>query len=63
MGMTTDHSDKGDHPRWIDTSVMMADSLMKVMDAEVLGEIMMHSVFDMTPTPEKLAMKGQAPTV
>lgn len=37
----------------------MTDSLTKVMGAEVLDNFMSNGVFDMTPTPERLAIKAK----
>ena len=51
-----DHS-SGDYPRWIDTSVMLADPLTKSMNSDVLGKVMMTGVFDMKPTEESLMIK------
>ena len=46
-----DHS-SGDYPRWIDTSVMLADPLTKAMNSDAMGKVMMTGVFDMKPTEE-----------
>ena len=51
-----DHS-CGDYPRWIDTSVMLADPLTKAMGTERLDETMRTGVFDMRPTAESLMIK------
>ena len=51
-----DHS-CGDYPRWIDTSVMLADPLTKAMSCERLTETMMTGRFDMRPTAESLMIK------
>ena len=51
-----DHS-SGDYPRWIDTSVMLADPLTKSMNSDVLGKTMMTGLFDMKPTEESLMIK------
>ena len=58
-GLDTTMADttKGDYPRWIDTSAMLADPLTKVMSAEVLEQTMMSGVFDMTPTAESIIIK------
>ena len=53
-----DHS-CGDYPRWIDTSVMLADPLTKAMSAERLVETMMTGRFDMRPTEESLMIKAK----
>ena len=47
----------GDYPRWIDTSVMLADPLTKVMDTARLEKALMWGVFDMRPTAESLMAK------
>ena len=49
----------GDYPRWIDTSTMITDPLTKVMKADRLITTMTTGVFDMTPTPESLAIKSR----
>ena len=51
-----DHS-SCDYPRWIDTSVMLADPLTKAMNSDVLGKVMMPGVSDMKPTEESLMIK------
>ena len=51
-----DHS-CGDYPRWIDTSVMLADPLTKAMAPDRLVQTMMTGRFDMRPTPESLMIK------
>ena len=51
-----DHS-SGDYPRWIDTSVMLADPLTKAMNSDALGKVMTTGVFDMKPTEESLMIK------
>jgi hypothetical protein len=53
-----DHS-SGDYPRWIDTSVMLADPLTKPMGAERLVETFRTGVFDMIPTAESLMIKNK----
>jgi hypothetical protein len=53
---TVDHS-SGDYPRWIDTSVMLADPLTKPMGAERLVETLRTGVFDMQPTEESMRAK------
>eukprot|EP00973_Karenia_brevis_P082860 11488617-Karenia_brevis.AAC.1 len=50
-----DHS-SGDYPRWIDTSTMLSDPLITVMNSDRL-KTMMSGDFDMRPTPESLAIK------
>ena len=47
----------GDYPRWIDTSVMLADPLTKSMSSDVSGNTMMAGLFDMNPTEESLMIK------
>ncbi len=47
----------GDYPRWIDTSVMLADPLTKGMGAERLVETFTTGVFDIKPTAESLLIK------
>jgi len=51
-----DHS-CGDYPRWIDTSVMLADPLTKAMTCDRLVKTMMTGLFDMRPTAESLMIK------
>ena len=53
-----DHS-SGDYPRWIDTSVMLADPLTKVMNADRSINTMGTGRFDLQPTPESLAIKAK----
>ena len=48
---------RGDYPKWIDTSAMVADPLTKLMQSEHLRRTMMTGIFDMRPTPESLAIK------
>ena len=50
---------RGDYPRWIDTSAMLADPLTKVMDSGRLDRAMMTGYFDMRPTQESLAVKAR----
>ena len=47
----------GDYPRWIDTSVMLADPLTKNMKPDRLVECMMTGKFDLRPTAESLMIK------
>ena len=51
-----DHS-CGDYPRWIDTSVMLADPLTKAMSCDRLSSTMKTGLFDMRPTAESLMIK------
>ena len=51
-----DHS-CGDYPRWIDTSVMLADPLTKAMSCERLAHTMATGHFDLRPTAESLMIK------
>ena len=51
-----DHS-CGDYPRWIDTSVMLADPLTKAMDGSRMVETFKTGIFDMRPTAESLMIK------
>jgi len=51
-----DHS-CGDYPRWIDTSVMLADPLTKSMNGDRMVDTMMTGKFDMRPTAESLYIK------
>ena len=53
-----DHS-RGDYPRWIDTSVMLADPLTKAMNSEKLMNVMMTGQFDLRPTEESLMIKAK----
>ena len=54
--LEVDHS-CGDYPRWIDTSVMLADPLTKSMSSETLVLTLMSGRFDMRPTAESLMIK------
>ena len=54
--MEIDHS-RGDYPRWIDTSVMLADPLTKAMHCERLVTTMETGNFDIRPTAESLMIK------
>ena len=47
----------GDYPRWIDTSVMLADPLTKSMKPDRLVDTMTTGKFDIRPTAESLAIK------
>ena len=47
----------GDYPRWIDTSVMLADPLAKAMAADRLVATMETGLFDIRPTAESLMIK------
>ena len=47
----------GDYPRWIDTSVMLADPLTKSMVSDTLAQTMMTGRFDLKPTAESLMIK------
>ena len=47
----------GDYPRWIDTSVMLADPLTKTMDSERLDETMLTGYMDLRPTKESMMIK------
>ena len=51
-----DHG-SGDYPRWIDTSVMLADPLTKAMTDERMVNTMMTGRFDLRPTAESLMIK------
>ena len=44
----------GDYPRWIDTSVMLADPLTKAMKSDRLQQTLKTGVFDLRPTAESL---------
>jgi hypothetical protein len=54
--LEVDHS-CGDYPRWIDTSVMLADPLTKAMKPDRLEETMRTGRFDLRPTAESLMIK------
>ena len=54
--LEVDHS-SGDYPRWIDTSVMLADPLTKCMKSDRLDITMMTGKFDIKPTAESLMIK------
>ena len=47
----------GDYPRWVDTSVMLADPLTKQMSSERLDRTLETKQFDLRPTPESLMIK------
>ena len=47
----------GDYPKWIDTSVMLADCLTKAMDPERLVQTLQTGIFDMRPTALSLMIK------
>ena len=49
---------KGDYPRWIDTSAMLADCLTKTTSGR-LNEMMSTGIFDMRLTEESLAIKAK----
>ena len=50
-------SSSGDYPRWIDTSVMLADPLTKTMDSERLDQAMTTGYMDLRPTKESIMIK------
>ena len=50
---------KGDYPRWIDTSAMLADCSAKTMTSCRLTETLSTGTFDMRPTEESLAIKAK----
>ena len=54
--LEVDHS-CGDYPRWIDTSVMLADPLTKVMNSDRLAETLATGRFDLRATAESLMIK------
>ena len=47
----------GDYPRWIDTSVMIADPLTKAMNGGRLVDAITISYLDLKPTGEPLMIK------
>ena len=47
----------GDYPRWIDTSVMLADPLTKAMKPDRMVATFQTGRFDMRPTAESLMIK------
>ncbi len=47
----------GDYPRWIDTSVMLADPLTKAMKTDRLDATLRTGRFDLRPTAESLMIK------
>ena len=47
----------GDYPRWIDTSVMLADPLTKAMKSDRLQQTLKTGLFDLRPTEESLMIK------
>ena len=51
-----DHS-CGEYPRWIDTSVMLADPLTKTMSSESMVNTMMTGRFDMRHTAQSLMIQ------
>ena len=50
-------SSSGDHPRWIDTSCMIADPLTKVMKPDRLEDFLRTGCLDLRPTAESLMIK------
>ena len=50
----------GDYPRWIDTSVMIADPLTKVMKSERLEKTLSSGQLDLRPTAESLMIKERS---
>jgi len=54
--LEVDHS-SGDYPRWIDTSVMIADPLTKAMNTDRLVHTMMSGELDLKATKESLMIK------
>ena len=50
---------KGDDPRWIDTSAMLADCLTKTKNSCRLNETLSTGIFDMKPTVGSLAVKAK----
>ena len=54
--LEVDHSCE-DYPRWIDTSVMLADPLTKSMSSDTLVRTLMTGRYDMRPTAESLMIK------
>ena len=59
-GERTDSIDKtrGDFVRWIDTSVMLADCLTKVMKADFLVDELSSNFLTLVPTAESVARKA-----
>ena len=53
-----DHS-RGDFPRWIDTSTMIADPLTKAMSCERLSKMLSTGILDLNPTQESLIIKAK----
>ena len=53
-----DHS-RGDFPRWIDTSTMIADPLTKAMSCERLSNMLSTGILDLNPTQESLIIKAK----
>jgi hypothetical protein len=53
-----DHS-RGDFPRWIDTSTMIADPLTKAMSCERLSKMLTTGIMDLSPTQESLIIKAK----
>ena len=47
----------GDYPRWIDTSVMLADPLTKAIKSDRLQQTLKTGLFDLRPTAESLMIK------
>ena len=54
-----DHS-RGDFPRWIDTSTMIADPLTKAMSCERLSKMLSTGILDLNPTEESLIIKAKS---
>ena len=53
-----DHS-RGDFPRWIDTSTMVADPLTKAMSCERMSKMLSTGILDLNPTEESLIIKAK----
>ena len=53
-------STRGDYPRWIDTSTMIADPLTKAMAGDRMMVALATGVLDLQPTPESLAIKARS---
>ena len=54
-----DHS-RGDFPRWIDISTMIADLLTKAMSCDRLAKMLSTGILDLTPTEESLIIKAKS---
>ena len=52
-------STRGDYPRWVDTSTMIADPFTRVMNANRMTTTLQTGTLDLRATPESLAIKAR----